>query len=378
MKDVGPKLSRPVVLIVDDTEANLVALEALLGNVDCEVKRAASGNEALRLLLRYKPALVLLDVQMPEMDGYEVARHARSNPATREVPIIFVTAASESIQRELQGYGSGAVDYLFKPVNPYILRSKVRVFIELYLSRQVLDEEVRAHKKTQQVLEDSNRALRHFTHAASHDLGAPLRAITGFLQALDEDAGASLGAEARSFLQRALDGSVRLRALLDSLLVFAGLRSEAPAHPVDCNGVVAQVCEDLAERIEAAGATIEVEPLLGVTGDRGRIYQLFLNLIGNAIKYHRPGQAPRARVYCERRGTELTFCIQDDGIGVAPEHHERIFEAFQRLHSHQTYAGTGLGLAICRQIVEQRGGKIWVESEPGGGARFCFHLPSVS
>src|SRR5437868_2737872 len=161
---------RPSILIVDDIEANLVALEAQLGNLGCEVIRAASGNEALRQLLKREYAVMLLDVQMPDMDGYEVARYARDNPATREVPIIFLTAMNSSEDNILRGYGTGAVDFLLKPINPRVLRGKVQVFLDLYLGRLRLTEEVEAHKKTLAELEVANAALRHFTSAASHDL----------------------------------------------------------------------------------------------------------------------------------------------------------------------------------------------------------------
>jgi signal transduction histidine kinase len=367
-------MTKPAVLVVDDTEANLIALEAVLASLRCEVLLARNGNDALRILLKRELALVLLDVQMPEMDGYEVARLSRSNPATRDVPIIFVTAANETIENELRGYGSGAVDYLFKPVNPHVLRSKAQVFLELYEARRRLAAEVEAHEKTLADLRHVNRALEHFTHAASHDLGAPLRAMTGFLEALDEESGTTLGDQGRHYLARARNASARMRALLDSLLVFAGLRREATPELVDCRPIVDQVREDLAKRLTEAGATLTVGELPTVRGDRGRLYQLFLNLVGNAIKYHAPGAAPHASVYVVERDGEHVFCVEDNGIGIAPEHHGRVFDAFERLHGQSAYEGTGLGLAICRQIVEQHRGRIWVESEPGEGARFCFTL----
>jgi signal transduction histidine kinase/CheY-like chemotaxis protein len=156
---------RPSILLVDDVLANLVALEALLSDLECDTVRASSGNEALRQLLRREFAVMLVDVQMPEMDGYEVARHARANPATREVPIIFVTAMHESEEHILRGYDTGAVDFLFKPINAYILRSKVQVFLELWASRRRLEDEIAAHKKTLAELET-------FNYSISHDLRA--------------------------------------------------------------------------------------------------------------------------------------------------------------------------------------------------------------
>src|SRR5258708_38818781 len=183
------------VLIVDDIEANLVALEAQLVRLGCEVVRAASGNEALRQLLRRGFAVVLLDVQMPTMDGYEVASSARANPATRDIPIIFVTAMNETDENRLRGYGAGAVDFLFKPFNPEILRSKVKVFLELYQGKKRLADEIEAHKRT---LAD----LEAFNYSVSHDLRAPLRPLSGFSQALLEDYSGKLDAQAEDYLKR--------------------------------------------------------------------------------------------------------------------------------------------------------------------------------
>jgi CheY-like chemotaxis protein len=173
-------MSLPNVLLVDDIEANLIALEAQLGSLSCNLVRASNGNDALRELLKREFAVMLLDVQMPEMDGYEVATYARENPATSQVPIIFVTAMLETEEKVLSGYGSGAVDFLFKPVNPYILRSKVQIFLDLYTGRRKVERAVEAHEKT---LKD----LEAFNYSVSHDLRAPLRPLDGFSQALLED-----------------------------------------------------------------------------------------------------------------------------------------------------------------------------------------------
>jgi two-component system sensor histidine kinase/response regulator len=365
---------RPFVLLVDDKEANLVALEALLEDMECELIRAENGNEALRQLLKREFALVLLDVQMPDMDGFEVARYAHENPTTRDVPIIFVTATHDTPENALRGYGTGAVDCLFKPINPHILKSKVRVFLDLHSSKARLVEEIGAHKATMASLEQSNEALRHFTHAASHDLGAPLRAMDGFLQALDEDFGDRLQAGERKYLDASRRAAARMRSLLDALLVYAGLSRPVASTIVDCGAIAAQVRDDLRDRMELTRATIDVGPLPSVQGDPDRLYQLFLNLVSNAIKFHRPEVAPHVAVSVEETAEGRVFRVSDNGIGLDAEHAGSIFEAFRRLHSTKQFEGTGLGLAICRQIVEQHGGRIWVESEPDKGSTFLFTL----
>jgi len=366
--------AKPSVLFVDDVEANLIAGEALLEGMHCTVVRARSGNEALRLLLKQEFAVMLLDVQMPSMDGYEVAQFARQNPATRDVPIIFLTAAQNTDETLFRAYGTGAVDFLTKPANPHVLRSKVQVFLDLYTSRQRLAEEVKSHKKTLDELERANAALRHFTHAAAHDLGAPLRAVRGFLQALTERIGDQLDADARDYVERLHKANDRMSSLLNSLLAYARLSQPVAFEEVDCAALLDRVATDLADPLEESKATLSVGSLPVITAEADRIYQLFLNLIGNANKFRRPSGAPRIAVSAERRNAEWVFCVEDDGIGIEPEYQAAVFEPFRRLHSQSSYSGTGLGLTLCREIVEQHGGRMWVESNPGGGSRFYFTL----
>ena len=369
---------KPSVLLVDDVEANLVALEALLGDMDCELTRARSGNEALRHMLRREFAVMLLDVQMPEMDGYEVAQHARSNPRTREVPIIFLTANHEGEQGMLRGYGTGAVDFLWKPLNPHVLRAKVSVFLDLYMSRRRLADEVAAHKRTLGALELANEALRHFTSAASHDLKAPLRTLRGFLGALDDELGTRIDPQARDYLQRSLRASERMDSLLDSLLSYARLQRPIALGDVDCGALLAQVKSDLGERMERTRAELSSEALPKVRGDGDRLYQLFLNLVGNALKFQRAGEPPRITVSAERHGHDWVFCVADNGIGIEAKHREKVFDAFTRLHNQSSYEGSGLGLAICKQIVDQHNGRIWVEANGSAGTRFCIALPAIT
>jgi two-component system sensor histidine kinase/response regulator len=367
---------KPKVLIVDDVEANLVALEALLADMDCELVRAAGGNEALKLLLKNEFAVMLLDVQMPGMDGFEVARYAREHPTTRETPIIFLTAMHSTEDSMLRGYGTGAVDFLLKPINASVLRGKVRVFLELFTQRRRLQDEITAHKKTLAALQEANTALRHFTDAASHDLKAPIRAMRGFLDALFVETRESLPPQALEYLQRALKAGERMDSLLDSLLSYARLQRSQATAVVHVGELLAELRTDLGADLVRAGATLEIEPELpAVPGDRERLYQLFQNLVTNAIKFRKPGVPLEVRVSARRCPTELVFCVADNGIGIDPKHQERVFQAFFRSHAQGKYQGSGLGLAICQQVVEQHEGRIWVESQLGEGSRFYVSLP---
>lgn len=368
--------SKPKVLIVDDVEANLVALDALLGDLDCELIRAHDGNQALKLLLKNEFAVMLLDVQMPIMDGFEVARYAREHPSTRDTPIIFLTAMHSTEDSMLRGYGTGAVDFLLKPINAHVLRGKVRVFLELYSQRRRLQDEISAHKKTLEALQAANSALRHFTDAASHDLKAPLRAMRGFLSAVSNEVGETLAPQPLEYLQRALKAGERMDSLLDSLLSYARLQRNQASTLVHFSAVLDQLQLDLHDDLSRAGATLKAEPELpAIQGDPDRFYQLFQNLVTNAIKFRRPGVPLEVRVSAERYPAEALFCVADNGIGIEPKHQPRIFQAFFRSDTQGKYKGSGLGLAICQQVVEQHQGRIWVESQLGEGSRFYFSLP---
>jgi two-component system, sensor histidine kinase and response regulator len=367
---------KPKVLMVDDVEANLVALEALLADMDCELVRARDGNQALKLLLKNEFAVMLLDVQMPIMDGFEVARYAREHPSTRDTPIVFLTAMHSNEDSMLRAYGSGAVDYLFKPINAHVLRGKVQVFLELFTQRRRLQEEISAHKKTLTALQDANSALRHFTDAASHDLKAPIRAMRGFLSALSLEVGDGLPPQAREYLERSMKAGERMDSLLDSLLSYARLQRSQTTAVVRFNAVIDQLRVDVGEELARADATLTADDdLPAVPGDPDRFYQLFQNLVSNAIKFRRPDVPLEIRVSAERYPTETVFCVADNGIGIDPKHQPRIFQAFFRSHAQGQYQGSGLGLAICQQVVEQHHGRIWVESQVGEGSRFYFSLP---
>jgi two-component system, sensor histidine kinase and response regulator len=367
----------PKVLLVDDVEANLVGLDATLSELPCERIHARSGNDALRMLLKHEYAVLLLDVQMPEMDGYEVARLARSNPETRDIPIIFLTATRETPEGVLRGYGSGAVDYLTKPIDPHILRAKVRIFLDIFDARERLSAQLELYRSTLKELETANEALWHFTRAASHDLRQPVHGMHGMLELL----GRELKDRPRALrdVQLMTQTCDRMSALLDSLLAYAGLQKPAALEQIELTKLVNQVVSDLGPRIEAEAAMVDVEELPRVCGDPGRLYQLFANLIGNALKFRRPGVAACVSVRGQHKpGCMATIEVVDNGIGIPKEQADKVFVAFQRLHTLRDYEGSGLGLAICRQIVEQHGGQIWVDAEPGQGARFCFTLNAAS
>jgi PAS domain S-box-containing protein len=226
-------------------------------------------------------------------------------------------------------------------------------------------------------LQRSNQELQQFAYVVSHDLQEPLRMISSYLQLLQRRYRGRLDAEADEFIGYAVDGAARMGNLIRGLLAWSRVTTQGEAfQPVDCQAVVGSVLENLKLAIEESAAVITCEPLPTVRADATQLGQLFQNLIGNAIKF-RAGSAPRIAITAARRDAEWQFSIRDNGIGIEPQHAERIFGVFQRLHTQEAYPGTGIGLAICKRIVERHGGRIWVESEPGQGAAFYFTLPAA-
>jgi PAS domain S-box-containing protein len=234
-----------------------------------------------------------------------------------------------------------------------------------------------ALKKKTEELAQSNEDLEQFAYVASHDLQEPLRMVTSYVQLLSKRYKAKLDADANEFIDFAVDGAVRMRKLINDLLTYSRVGTQGKElSPTDSEAVLAQSVNDLSVVIEEYGALVTHDPLPTVMADGPQLEQLFQNLIGNAIKF-RSSEPPRVHISASRNGKGWVFSVRDNGIGIAPEYSDRIFIIFQRLHSRQEYPGTGIGLAICKKIVERHGGQIWVESDVGKGAAFCFTLPVV-
>lgn len=365
------------ILLVDDHPPNLVALEAILGSLGENMVRATSGREALRHLLRQSFAVILLDVQMPQMDGFETASLIRARESSRHTPIIFVTAADPSDDLASRGYALGAVDYIFKPIVPETLRAKVSVFIELYrTSREVQKLYDNLQARTAE-LEAANRELRAFSYSVSHDLRAPLRRIDQFSRVLLEDHREGLAEEGRECLDRIRRSSLQMSGLIDDLLTLSLVtRSDLHLESVDLSALAREIVADLAAGEPDRDVRVDIESIDAVRCDPRLLRLALRNLLGNAWKY--TGQQPDAHiVFGRRRGSRgggETFFVRDNGAGFDMSASDRLFAPFERLHSTNEFPGTGVGLAIVQRVVERHGGTIWAESEPGDGATFHFTL----
>src|SRR5579884_420511 len=495
--------ARMRLLLVDDNPDNLVSLEATLQGICDEMVTAQSGAEVLRRILENDDfAAILLDVKMPEMDGFEIAELIRTRRTMRHTPILFLTAYRND-DHLFRGYELGAVDFLFKPIVPEVLRSKVAVFVELARNTQLLRQQTATLQKAEQkfrslleaapdamfitradgeiilvnshtremfqydrgelpgrdlrilvpdwthlglrgpvgdsetvairkdqstfpveirqsplqtdeglliitVIRDiterklaeesirrlntelerrvadrtrdltrSNDALRQFAWAASHDLQEPLRMVISYSQLLEMRYKQKLDGDADQYLGQLRTSATRMQNLLSALRDFVRA-SESGAEalaPVDSGRALQLAVEGLRHTLAAARAEVIWEPLPPVMAVEVLLAQVFQNLIGNGIKY-RSEENPRIHVSAERCGAECVFSVRDNGIGIAPEYHDRIFGVFKRLHRDE-YPGTGMGLAICKGVVERMGGRIWVESRPGEGSTFRFTVAAA-
>lgn len=383
----GPAAATPRVLLVDDRPDNLLALRAVLEPLGYELVEASSGEEALRHLLapggggapqETEFALIVLDVQMPGLDGFETAQLIKGRERTRHVPIIFLTAISGEPEHYQRGYESGAVDYVYKPFEPDILRAKVAVFAELWARGYVIEEQrqelanrladldrTNAALARQTVeLERSNAALERFAAVAGNEVREPLHTVAGLLDLLADRHRTELSEEARLLVERAAAVTDLTRGIIGHLLDYASAATDdLEREAVPLAEALAEARADLASELEASKATVESSPLPTVQGDRRQLVRLFGNLLDNSLRY-RSKSEPQIRVSAERGDGRWRVAVSDNGTGIDPALLPRLF----------TVWGPGLGLAVCRRIVERHGGSIWAERGQNGGTTVRFEL----
>jgi signal transduction histidine kinase len=366
---------KPKILIVDDKPENLLVLEVVLQDMDIELVKADSGNEALKATLRHDFALALLDVQMPGMDGYELAGILRNYERTARLPFIFISAVYTDNLNVFKGYEKGAFSFITKPFQPEILINKVKFFIEKHQQEVALQQlNIDLNHKNDE-LKYINQELEGFTYSVSHDLRTPLRAINGFAQMLHEDYDAILDEGGKRLLGVIRENAVKMGVLIDDLLEFSKLgRKELVKSTINMKELWESALAEINKNTKH-NAMVTIGGQHDVGGDRSLIFQVLINLLSNAIKYSSKKATPVVEISSEERRGEIVYQIKDNGAGFNKQYAHKLFGVFQRLHSNEEFDGEGVGLALVKRILHKHGGEIWADGEVNKGATFSFSLP---
>lgn len=353
-------------LLVEDEPADVELVMRALRKAGFEATSdvAQTAEEFTGLVRTHAYDVILADYKLPTWNGMESVEALRREGL--DIPVILVSGALGELTA-VECIKQGAADYVLKDQLTRLPDSVRRAMREKRLREE--------NKRAGEELARSNRDLEQFAYVASHDLQEPLRMVATYTQLLAERYRGKLDADADKYIHYAVDGALRMQKLIQDLLAYsrAGRLGMAMVS-TDCNAVLEEGLKNLEAAIRESGAVVEHDELPGVMADSSQLVHVFQNLIGNAIKF-RGTEAPLIRVRAEAQGKEWRISVADNGIGIAPEDADNVFVIFRRLHGRAEYSGNGIGLSICKKIIEQHGGRIWVESKAGEGSTFHFTLP---
>ena len=379
------------ILIIDDNPANIFALEKLLERPGRAFINATNGKDGLKIALNNEIDLVVLDVQMPEMDGFEVAKILKSNKKTKDVPIMFASAEKKERHFIMKGFEEGAIDYLSKPLDPEVTRAKVSVLLKIQLQKKELieknhsleqaDNQIKhlnsVLQKNLVQLEMANKELESFSYSVSHDLRAPLRSVIGYAQILKEDYNTALDDEGMRLTNIIIDNGKRMGQLIDDLLDFSRLgRIKISPGTVNMHELVRSVLNELIPQENGRMVNINLLDLKPAKVDGNLFRQVWTNLVSNALKYSQKKETTEIEIGCYAEKKAFCYYVKDNGSGFDMQYVTKLFGVFQRLHKMDEFEGTGVGLALVKRIVTRHGGSVWAEGKLGEGATFYFTLPT--
>ena len=366
-----------MILIVDDAPENIISLKKVLEVNGFEVDTASSGEEALKKILKNSYVLIILDVQMPEMDGFEVAEAISGSSKAKETAIIFLSAASANVNLITRGYSSGGLDYISKPVDMNILLLKVKTFYRIYEQSRALNEMQTKLLEEIEFRKEAERKKDEFISIASHELKTPMTSIKGYIQLLERSLDKEDLETTRVRLHKVQNQVEKLNLLVADLLDISKIESGKLKFNKKYFSFD-KILDHIIEVMQQANPEVKFLKKGKITteifGDEMRIEQVIINFITNAIKY--APDSDEVHFTSELRGDEIYFSVKDFGIGMAKEHQQQIFDKFYRVEeTSERFQGLGIGLYICQEIIERHEGKIGVNSEPDEGSEFYFTIP---
>ncbi|MES2356697.1 MAG: response regulator [Pseudomonadota bacterium] len=383
-----PELQGHTVLIVDDVPINLGVVVEYLEAHGLEVLIAQNGEECLTRVQFVKPDIILLDVMMPKLDGFETCRQLKANESTRDIPVIFMTALAD-VGNRIIGFEAGGVDYVTKPfyTEEVLARLKVhlqlrRMQLQLAAQNDQLRQEITFRQQAErQVVErtaqliDANRELESFSYSVSHDLRAPLRAIDGFSQILFTEYTEKLDEIGKGYLRRVCAGSQHMSQLIDAMLKLSQLaHSEMFCQRVNLSELVNTIVTELRQVQPERQVEIIIAPEVLVNADLSFMRIALENLLGNAWKFTRKNAQSKIEFGVSQDSGETAYFVRDDGAGFDTTYAEKLFAPFQRFHRATEFEGTGIGLATVRRVISRHGGRVWAESAVNNGTTIYFTL----
>jgi two-component system, sensor histidine kinase and response regulator len=366
-----------MILIVDDSRENIISLKKVLEKNDFEVDTASSGEEALKKVLKKSYVLIILDVQMPGMDGFEVAEAISGYSKAKDTAIIFLSAATTNVKLITRGYSSGALDYITKPVDMNILLLKVKTFYRIYEQSRALNEMQKALLQEIEFRKEAERKKDEFISIASHELKTPLTSVKGYIQLLERSIDKGDIPTVKSRLYKVHDHIEKLNILVADLLDISKIESGKLKFNKKYFAID-PLLDNIIEVMQQSNPGIKIikseSVKENVFGDEMRIEQVIINFITNAIKYS-PG-THEIQIICRLCNEKIYIAVKDFGIGMSKEHKQKVFNKFYRVEeTSERFQGLGIGLYICQQIIQRHKGTIGVKSKPGEGSEFYFYLP---